>query len=55
MSATLVLITGISGFIAKLAGQAARDFVASTPGAPHYSSVNPGLVLGPALVRRISA
>lgn len=32
-----------------LAEKAARDFVAANPDAIHYSSVNPGLVLGPAL------
>jgi dihydroflavonol-4-reductase len=36
-----------------LAERAARDFVASDGGGLHYSSVNPGLVLGPALDRDI--
>jgi dihydroflavonol-4-reductase len=36
-----------------LAERAARDFVASNGGGLHYSSVNPGLVLGPALDRDI--
>ena len=38
-----------------LAERAARDFVARTPGAPHFSSINPGLVLGPVLDRDIGS
>jgi dihydroflavonol-4-reductase len=48
---------GVSSYAKSktLAERAAREFVARTPNAPHFSSVNPGLVLGPALDRDIGS
>ncbi len=52
---TVVEDPGVTAYAKSktLAERAAREFVARAGKGPHYSSVNPGLVLGPALDRDI--
>lgn len=52
---TRVEAPGVAAYVKSktLAEREARDYVARAPGRLHYASVNPGLVLGPALDRDI--
>ncbi|RPI16489.1 MAG: aldehyde reductase [Lysobacterales bacterium] len=52
---TQVDAPGVAAYVKSktLAERTARDYVARAPGGLHYASVNPGLVLGPALDRDI--